>query len=216
MSLPSRQKKTLLKLIILGDSGVGKTSLMQQYVHSKFSSTYKATIGADFLSKDIVIDNKPVTLQIWDTAGQERFQSLGIAFYRGADACILVYDLTDINTFDHLQQWMDEFKVHVGTNISETSKFPFVVLGNKLDITSNATQKRQVPPSKVKQWCLSQNDIANYETSAKDASNVELAFETLARNALAVQQERKPIFIPDTLDLNKTQQQGKTQGCCSS
>ncbi len=74
----------LLKVIILGDSGVGKTSLMNQFVNDKFSKQYKATIGADFLTKEILIDDKLVTMQIWDTAGQERFQSLGVAFYRGA------------------------------------------------------------------------------------------------------------------------------------
>lgn len=74
---------------------MGKTSLMNQYVNQKFSNQYKATIGADFLTKEIMLDDKLVTMQIWDTAGQERFQSLGVAFYRGADACVLVYDITN-------------------------------------------------------------------------------------------------------------------------
>ncbi|CAK9051914.1 unnamed protein product [Durusdinium trenchii] len=90
----SAKKKVLLKVIILGDSGVGKTSLMNQYVNKKFTNQYKATIGADFLTKEVMIDDKLVTMQIWDTAGQERFQSLGVAFYRGADCCVLVHDLT--------------------------------------------------------------------------------------------------------------------------
>jgi Ras-related protein Rab-7A len=197
-----------------------QTSLMQQYVHSKFNTSYKATIGADFLSKDLTIDNnKPVTLQIWDTAGQERFQSLGIAFYRGADACILCYDLTDRKSFESLQTWQDEFKIHVGNNATDTTtKFPFVVLGNKSDICNANPTKRQVNASTVKQWCLQHNDIPCYETSAKDASNVQLAFETVARNALAVQQERKPIFIPDTLDLTKTQAtpvSARATNCCT-
>ncbi|KAF0721376.1 hypothetical protein AaE_010076, partial [Aphanomyces astaci] len=91
----AHRKKVLLKVIILGDSGVGKTSLMNQYVNQKFTNQYKATIGADFLTKEIMSDEKLVTMQIWDTAGQERFQSLGVAFYRGADACVLVYDITN-------------------------------------------------------------------------------------------------------------------------
>ena len=86
----SGRHKVLLKVIILGDSGVGKSSLMNQYVNKKFDTRYKATIGADFLTWDLQIDEVEVTLQIWDTAGQERFQSLGTAFYRGADACLLV------------------------------------------------------------------------------------------------------------------------------
>jgi len=87
--------RTLLKVILLGDSGVGKSSIMNQYVHEKFTAEYKATIGADFLTKHLIIDDKPITMQIWDTAGQERFQSLGVAFYRGADCCALVFDVND-------------------------------------------------------------------------------------------------------------------------
>ena len=86
----AHRQKVLLKVIVLGDSGVGKTSLMNQYVNRKFTNQYKATIGADFLTKEVMIEDKLVTMQIWDTAGQERFQSLGVAFYRGADACVLV------------------------------------------------------------------------------------------------------------------------------
>lgn len=103
-------KKTL-KIVILGNSGVGKTSLLSRYSTGRFTGQYKATIGADFLSKDNVIVTDPllntrtlVTLQLWDTAGQERFQSLGVGFYRGADACLLVYDITDPHSLDNLDQ----------------------------------------------------------------------------------------------------------------
>lgn len=87
--MATTRKKVLLKVVILGDSGVGKTSLMNQYVNKKFTNQYKATIGADFLTKEVIVDDRVVTMQIWDTAGQERFQSLGVAFYRGADCCVL-------------------------------------------------------------------------------------------------------------------------------
>ncbi|XP_014628466.1 ras-related protein Rab7 isoform X2 [Glycine soja] len=105
----SLRRRTLLKVIVLGDSGVGKTSLMNQYVHKKFSQQYKATIGADFVTKELQIDDRLVTLQIWDTAGQERFQSLGVAFYRGADCCVLVYDVNVMKSFDTLENWHEEF-----------------------------------------------------------------------------------------------------------
>jgi hypothetical protein len=108
------KKRRLLKVIILGDSGVGKTSLMNQYVQKKFSKEYKATIGADFLTKEIEVDDKTVTMQIWDTAGQERFQSLGVAFYRGADCCVLVHDVNNTKSFDALDNWRDEFLIQVG------------------------------------------------------------------------------------------------------
>ncbi|KAG1443254.1 hypothetical protein G6F56_010742 [Rhizopus delemar] len=100
--MASGRKKVLLKVIILGDSGVGKTSLMNQYVNKKFSNQYKATIGADFLTKEVMVDDRLVTMQIWDTAGQERFQSLGVAFYRGADCCVLAYDVNNSKSFEAL------------------------------------------------------------------------------------------------------------------
>ena len=135
-------KKQLLKIIILGDSGVGKTSLMHQYVSKKFDNRYKATIGADFLTKDVEIDGQSVALQIWDTAGQERFQALGSAFYRGADACILVFDVTQQESFAHLTSWMEEFNIQAG-------KRDCVLIGNKTDLED----KRQVSSKVAQQWC---------------------------------------------------------------
>lgn len=121
---------------------VGKTSLMERYVNQRFSQQYKATIGADFLTKDIMVDSKHVNMQIWDTAGQERYQSLGSAFYRGADACILVYDMTDARSFDSLDSWRDEFLVSAAPR--DPDSFPFVVLGNKVDVIDRARAVRIV------------------------------------------------------------------------
>lgn len=142
----SASQKKSLKMVILGDSGVGKTSLMNRYATGKFTGQYKATIGADFLAKDNVVvsdlfgTRHLVSLQIWDTAGQERFQSLGVGFYRGADACLLVYDVTDPHSLDHLEHWRKEFLEQVGGGGGGTmglgdanTQFPFVVIGNKMD-----------------------------------------------------------------------------------
>ncbi|KAF6776868.1 hypothetical protein AHF37_03713 [Paragonimus kellicotti] len=137
--LMSGRKKILLKVIIVGDSGVGKTSLMNQYVTRKFSNQYKATIGADFLTKETTVDDRVVTLQLWDTAGQERFQSLGVAFYRGADCCVLVYDVTMPNTFKTLDSWRDEFLIQASPRDPEN--FPFVVIGNKCDLPNRAVSR---------------------------------------------------------------------------
>lgn len=113
---------------------------MNRYSTGKFTGQYKATIGADFLSKEIAVtspltgEQKLCVLQIWDTAGQERFQSLGVGFYRGADACILVYDITDPHSLDNLDHWRNEFLSQVGGGLSSLAQsFPFVVLGNKID-----------------------------------------------------------------------------------
>jgi Ras-related protein Rab-7A len=163
-------KKVLLKVIILGDSGVGKTSLMNQYVNKKFSNQYKATIGADFLTKEVMVDDRAVTMQIWDTAGQEKYQSLGVAFYRGADCCVLAFDVTEAKTFNNLDSWRDEFLIQAGPRDPEN--FPFVVLGNKIDLEN----QRVVTTKKAQAWCESKNSIPYFDTSAKEAINVDLAF----------------------------------------
>ena len=139
------------------NSSVGKTSLMNRFANGKFTGQYKATIGADFLTKDVVVTDvfgqrHYVTLQIWDTAGQERFQSLGVGFYRGSDAALLVYDVTDAASLDHLQHWQTEFVQHVGIGggmlsvaMGGAPPFPFVVVGNKAD---KAAADRRVPDRK--------------------------------------------------------------------
>jgi len=205
------KKKVLLKVIILGDSGVGKTSLMNQYVNRKFSNQYKATIGADFLTKDVMIDDRLVTMQIWDTAGQERFQSLGVAFYRGADCCVLVYDVTNANSFKSLDSWRDEFLIQASPRDPEN--FPFVVLGNKIDL-----ENRAVSTKRAQTWCQSKNEIPYFEVSAKEAINVEQAFQTIARNALQREnQDNADLYndFPNPIHLNNQGASGNQQGGCS-
>ncbi|KAI8996186.1 small GTPase superfamily [Gaertneriomyces semiglobifer] len=172
-------RKKLLKVIILGDSGVGKTSLMNQYVSKKFSTQYKATIGADFMTKEVMVDDRVITMQIWDTAGQERFQSLGVAFYRGADCCVLVYDVNNVKSFETLDSWRDEFLLQASPR--DPDNFPFVVLGNKVDMEES---KRQVSQKRALTWCQQRGGIPYFQTSAKEAINVEQAFQTIAKNAL--------------------------------
>ncbi|CAM9239979.1 unnamed protein product [Heterosigma akashiwo] len=176
------RKKVIQKIICLGDSGVGKTSLMNQYVNKRFSEQYKATIGADFLVKEITVDDKTVTLQIWDTAGQERFMSLGVAFYRGADACILVYDITNPKSFENLEQWREEFLIQAAPKDPEN--FPFIVVGNKCDKQA----ERRVAVNRATTWCKSKGtnvSAAVLETSAKEATKVDQAFGEAAQRALA-------------------------------
>jgi len=202
------RKKTLLKVIILGDSGVGKTSLMNRYVNKKFSTQYKATIGADFVTKDVVVDDKLVTMQIWDTAGQERFQSLGVAFYRGADCCVLVYDVTAPSTFKSLDSWRDEFLIQASPRDPEN--FPFIVIGNKID-----QENRAISTKRAQSWCQSKNNIPYFETSAKEAVNVESAFMTVARNGLA-QESDVELYrndFPDQIRLTDREQSHDSCAC---
>jgi len=207
--MSNNRKKALLKVIILGDTGVGKTSLMNQYVNSRFSTQYKATIGADFLTKDITIDNKLVTIQIWDTAGQERFQSLGVAFYRGADCCVLTYDITNSNSFKSLETWRDEFLVQACPHDPEN--FPFVLLGNKIDNEA----KRAVSSRRAESWCQLKNNMPYFEVSAKDGVNIEDAFQAIARAAL--QRESQDVNeypqFPDQIRLTGQRESQPSSSC---
>ncbi|KAJ5629667.1 hypothetical protein N7528_003324 [Penicillium herquei] len=234
------RKKVLLKVIILGDSGVGKTSLMNQYVrrpllsmrivaprslpilpapaeltfyifenekvNKKFSGSYKATIGADFLTKEVLVDDRLVTMQIWDTAGQERFQSLGVAFYRGADCCVLVYDVNNSKSFEALDSWRDEFLIQASPRDPES--FPFVVIGNKIDVEEN---KRMISSKRAMTFCQSKGSIPYFETSAKEALNVEQAFEVIARSALA--QEEAEEFSGEFSDPINIHLDNERDGC---
>jgi len=200
------RKKVLLKVIILGDSGVGKTSLMNQYVNKKFSNQYRATIGADFLTKEVMVDDRLVTLQIWDTAGQERFQSLGVAFYRGADCCVLVFDVNVAKTFDNLDSWRDEFLIQAAPR--DPDRFPFVVIGNKIDMENT----RVVSTKRLQQWCASKGDIPFFETSAKEAINVEQAFQTIAKNAL-LQEGPEPVVFPTVTVSPESEPRPSGGGC---
>ncbi|PVG00718.1 ras-domain-containing protein [Serendipita vermifera] len=126
-----------VKLVIIGASGVGKTSLRTKYTSGRFSTNYRATIGADFITKTIPHYSDPeqsLQLQIWDTAGQERFSSLATAFFRGADAVILVYDVTDPSSLHSLTKWWDEFRSRAPVEEGKEAEFPVAVVGNKVDL----------------------------------------------------------------------------------
>ncbi|CAF1860460.1 unnamed protein product [Brassica oleracea var. botrytis] len=191
--MESLKNRTLLKVIVLGDSGVGKTSLMNQYVYKKFNRQYKATIGADFVTKELHIEDKAVTLQIWDTAGQERFHSLGAAFYRGADCCVLVYDVNNLKSFETLNTWHMEFLKQA--NPVEPEKFPFVLIGNKTDVDGGNT--RVVSDKRAVEWCGTKGNIPYYETSAKENINVDEAFLGVAHKALSNEHKQDYIYSRD-------------------
>ena len=163
---------------------VGKTALMHQYMEKTFISNFKPTIGADFLSKDILIEDKAVTFQLWDTAGQERYQSLGSAFYKGADGCVLVYDISDSKSFESIAKWREDFLSQVSTK--DPSKFPFVLLGNKVDKES----ERKVPSVQALTFCKQFQNIQYFETSAKDGTNVKESFESISKQAIENQSSK--------------------------
>ncbi|KAI8802066.1 P-loop containing nucleoside triphosphate hydrolase protein [Cladochytrium replicatum] len=176
----------LLKVVLLGGPGVGKTALRNQFVRKKFSSNYRATIGSDFERFEVDVDGRKVALQIWDTAGQERFRSLGVAFYRGADACILVYDVTNLSSFDQLKDLMNDFLKHA--NVPNPESFPFILVGNKTDLDDLASDGVDAHARAI----AVQGDpfapgapIPFFETSAKQGSCVEDVFVFVARHVRA-------------------------------
>eukprot|EP01130_Rhizamoeba_saxonica_P004279 TRINITY_DN174_c0_g3_i1.p1 TRINITY_DN174_c0_g3~~TRINITY_DN174_c0_g3_i1.p1 ORF type:complete len:230 (+),score=35.94 TRINITY_DN174_c0_g3_i1:67-690(+) len=172
--------KEFMKLILLGNSGVGKTSLMNSYVNNKFTNSYKATIGSDFLTKDVMVGDTFVTLQIWDTAGQERYKALGAAFYRGSDCCVLVYDVNDASSFEALESWRDTFLIQA----ERDEDFPFILLGNKIDLE----HQRAIPRKRAEDWCK-MHGMPYFETSAKESIDVEKAFTEAAKISLVVSQK---------------------------
>jgi len=201
------KKKQLYKVIIVGDSGVGKTSLLNQYVNQRYTQQYRATVGADFLAKEVMVDDRLITLQIWDTAGQERFQSLGGAFYRGADCCVLTFDLTNAKSFESLDNWREEFLAQGAPKDPEN--FPFIVIGNKVDRET----ERKVPTAKAQSWCKNHGNIEYFEVSAKDNISVEDAFQVVAKQA-ASREKEDDMYFPVTVTLNQQNNQPTKKGCC--
>jgi len=166
-------RKVLLQVIILGESGVGKTALLHKYVMGKFIEEHKATVGADFLTKALTIEDKMITSQIWDMASQERVQSLGNAIYRVADVCVLVYDITSAASFQKLEKLKSNFLEQLGTGDRE--EFPFLLLGNKHDLTAS----REVRESEAKQYAQDNNMLFR-ETSAVNGHNIEAALREIS------------------------------------
>jgi len=180
--MSSTKKAVLLKVLLLGESNVGKTSIFQRYVRNDYEEGYKATIGADFFSKEIILEDREVIFQMWDTAGQERYRSLGQTFFRGSDACILVYDICDKKSFDALSEWVQRFLQGVGMEKDQEAKdsgLIFVVMGNKYDMTEN----RQVDANTAQGFC-NRHGFQFFETSAKTGFQVSDAFEHIGKKGV--------------------------------
>lgn len=161
----------LFKLLLIGDSGVGKTSILFKFSEDTFSPAFISTIGIDFKIRTITVDGKKIKLQVWDTAGQERFRTITTAYYRGAMGIMLVYDVSNLKSFENISNWIRNIEMHA------TSDVELMILGNKCDIAD----KRQVSKEKGEQLAL-QHSIKFMETSAKANINIEEAFTTLARD----------------------------------
>ncbi|ESO11641.1 hypothetical protein HELRODRAFT_108915 [Helobdella robusta] len=170
------------KTILVGDSGVGKTSFLVQFDQKKFQSgSFAATVGIGFTNKIVCIDGYNVKLQIWDTAGQERFRSITHAYYRDAHALFLLYDVTNRLSFDNISAWLAEINEYAQDDVV------IMLIGNKVDMTSERAVRKEDGEAIAQQF-----GVDFMETSAKTAINVDLAFETIARNLLNKKTRRQP------------------------
>mmetsp|Transcript_73247 Transcript_73247/g.116757 ORF Transcript_73247/g.116757 Transcript_73247/m.116757 type:complete len:202 (+) Transcript_73247:47-652(+) len=170
MASKQREFDHLFKLVLIGDASVGKTSLLLRFADDSFEDNYISTVGVDFRFRTVTVDNELVKLQIWDTAGQERFRTITSAYYRGANGVILVYDITNNETFQHVQDWLDEVHKAAGETVTK------LVVGNKADLES----QRQVNEQQAHQYAQSVN-ASFIETSAKTAANVDKSFLIIAK-----------------------------------
>lgn len=171
MATNTRNYDYLFKLLLIGDSGVGKTSILFKFSEDTFSPAFISTIGIDFKIRTIEVDGRKIKLQVWDTAGQERFKTITTAYYRGAMGIMLVYDVSNLKSFENISNWIRNIEMHA------TQDVELMILGNKCDIAD----KRQITREKGEQLAL-QHSIKFLETSAKANINIEEAFFTLARD----------------------------------
>ncbi|XP_073822132.1 ras-related protein Rab6-like [Musca autumnalis] len=157
------------KLVFLGEQSVGKTSLITRFMYDSFDNTYQATIGIDFLSKTLHLDDRTVRLQLWDTAGQERFRSLIPSYIRDSTAAIVVYDVTKPTTFEQTSKWISDVRAERGTEVI------IILVGNKTDLAGKRQITTEDGENKAKEL-----NVMFIETSAKTSYNVKKLFDRVA------------------------------------
>ena len=197
----------IFKVLLLGNSNVGKSSLFLRFVDDIWNDTFVPTIGVDFKIKTFDIDEKKIKMQIWDTAGQERFKNIIASYYRGAHGILLIYDVTDKDSFKNLSNWIIEIEKNSSKQVLK------VLIGNKTDLED----KRVVTYNQGKEFADTYG-LKYIETSAKKNLNVNEAFETLGRELIIASEEKKitkqkqnkKITVAKAQDLNVE----KKNGCC--
>ena len=196
-----------IKLLLLGDSTVGKTSILIKYINDKFDDSAISTVGVDYMDKIITYKNLKIKLQIWDTSGEEKFRSITRNFYRNADGIFIVFDLTKKPTFDHVKNWISEALDH-----NDTIKL--VLIGNKLDLKNEIEVSNELASSYAKR-----NNLKYFETSAKEGTNINVAFNTIIDLLFANKTEKDIIneFSRNNSSLSvntDSEDKRKKKSCC--
>eukprot|EP00826_Nyctotherus_ovalis_P021493 TRINITY_DN1694_c0_g4_i1.p1 TRINITY_DN1694_c0_g4~~TRINITY_DN1694_c0_g4_i1.p1 ORF type:complete len:212 (+),score=71.63 TRINITY_DN1694_c0_g4_i1:155-790(+) len=211
--MTSRKKELLFKLVIIGDASTGKSSLLRRYCENAFDEEYKCTVGVDFQIKILKMqDQRIVKLQIWDTAGQERFKVMTKAYYRGAKACLIIYDITRRETFENVKVWVEQY-----SQSNPTEKRSVMILGNKKDLES----QRQVEESEG-QKLADEIECTFQEVSAKSGGEeINKLFFDLAASLLKQEDEKKTTEKKAetkesvaTVTLNGKSGASKKENCC--
>ena len=162
-----QEAQIVLKLLLLGDSSVGKTSILLKYISNKFDESSISTVGVDYMDKIIDYNKFKIKLQIWDTSGEEKFRTITKNFYRNADGLLVVFDLTKKESYDHIRSWINEAK-------ENNDKLKTILIGNKLDLKD----ERIVTIDVAKQFA-EKNNLKYIETSAKDGTNINESFQAI-------------------------------------
>lgn len=176
----------LYKVVLIGDSGVGKSNLLSRFTRNEFNLETKSTIGVEFATRSIQTEGKTIKAQIWDTAGQERYRAITSAYYRGAVGALLVYDISKHATYKNVERWLAELRENADRNIV------IMLVGNKSDLR----HLREVPTEEAKEFA-EKNRLSFIETSALDSSNVELAFQNILTEIYHIMSRPPPLADAD-------------------
>lgn len=177
------QYDKLFKIVLIGESGVGKTNLISRFVEDQFSLESRSTIGVEFSNKTIFLENTTIKVQLWDTAGQERFRAITVAYYRGAHGAIVVFDCTKRQTFERLDQWISDLRLYSSESVS------IVIVGNKSDLS----HLRAVSTEEAQEYAQ-RNGCLFMETSALDNIGVDQAFGLLVEH---IYKHSEPLEVRD-------------------
>ena len=200
----------IFKIVLIGDTSVGKTNMLSRYISNEYNPNSQSTIGVELSTKNYIFDNNEVKVQIWDTAGQEKYRSITSSYYKGAQGCLLVYDITRKETFDNIDKWFSELKN------SSNSDITAILIGNKCDLSNERKVTTEEAQKKAKLL-----NMAFMETSALDGSNIDKAFSELVSNVYQKNKQNfnneiKVILEDKGEEINQqgTEEKKKNSNCC--